>query len=266
MTDLSIAELAELALGLTGLALLWRLVLCPAARARPATARLVRWEIAPVDFSLEVWGVLAAGFVAQILAGAAAKVAGLAGDAYFVAAAPAMPAGMLLACVMFQRRARAAGDPPQFGGSFFRAGAAAFLVFLPVMAVVWVAWNLLLTAIGLPATQQDVVDDFIRMKSPGLRATLAAYAIVLAPLAEEWEFRGVLFRFARGRLPRWGALVLPSAVWASLHGLTAFAPLLALGVVLSLAYERTGNLAVPMLAHALFNLNTILLLLAGAGG
>ena len=60
--------------------------------------------------------------------------------------------------------------------------------------------------------------------------------------------------------------MLPSAVWASLHGLTAFAPLLALGVVLSLAYERTGNLAVPMLAHALFNLNTILLLLAGAGG
>jgi membrane protease YdiL (CAAX protease family) len=266
MTDFPTVELAEFALGLAGVALLWRLVLTPAARARPAAAGLAHWEIPPLDFALHAWGVLAAGIFTQLAAGAAATGAGLSGDAYFVAAAPAMPAGMLLACAVLQRRARAAGGSPLFGGEFARAGAATFLVALPFMMVVSAGWSLLLSAAGLPVARQEVVDDFLRMESPALRAALALHAIVLAPLAEEWVFRGVLFRFARGRLPRWGALLLPAAVWAALHGLTAFAPLLALGVVLSLAYERTGNLAVPVLAHALFNLNTILMLLAGAGG
>jgi uncharacterized protein len=36
-----------------------------------------------------------------------------------------------------------------------------------------------------------------------------------------------------------------------------------LGVAFALAYERTGRILVPIIGHALFNLNTILLLLAG---
>jgi len=36
-----------------------------------------------------------------------------------------------------------------------------------------------------------------------------------------------------------------------------------LAIVLSFAYERTGRIAVPIIAHALFNLNTMLLLWAG---
>jgi membrane protease YdiL (CAAX protease family) len=266
MMDFSAMELVQLGLGLAGLALLWRLVLAPAARAQPAVAGLARWEIPPLDFALHAWSVLAAGIFAQLAAGTAATSAGLTGDAYLVAAAPAMPAGMLLACAVLQRRARAAGGAALFGGGFGRAGAATFMVALPPMMGVAVGWVWLLEAVGLPAERQEVVDGFLRMESPVLRAGLALHAIVLAPLAEEWVFRGVLFRFARGRLPRWGALLLPAAVWAALHGLTAFAPLLALGVVLSLAYERTGNLAVPVFAHALFNLNTISLLLAGAAG
>jgi membrane protease YdiL (CAAX protease family) len=36
-------------------------------------------------------------------------------------------------------------------------------------------------------------------------------------------------------------------------------------VIFSLAYERTGRIAVPIIAHGLFNLNTIILILAGVG-
>ena len=46
-------------------------------------------------------------------------------------------------------------------------------------------------------------------------------------------------------------------------GLPTLLLYLAFGVVLSFAYERTGNLAVPVCAHALFNLNTIVMLLSG---
>ena len=36
-----------------------------------------------------------------------------------------------------------------------------------------------------------------------------------------------------------------------------------LGVVFSIAYERTGHIATTMIAHSLFNLNTIMLVLVG---
>ena len=53
-------------------------------------------------------------------------------------------------------------------------------------------------------------------------------------------------------------------VFGALHGnYVAFLPLVAFGVILSLAYERTGSILVPMVAHSLFNLNTILLVIAG---
>jgi membrane protease YdiL (CAAX protease family) len=49
-----------------------------------------------------------------------------------------------------------------------------------------------------------------------------------------------------------------------MHGnLVAFGPLFALGLVFAIAYERTGRIAVPIIAHGLFNLNTVVLLLAG---
>ena len=38
-----------------------------------------------------------------------------------------------------------------------------------------------------------------------------------------------------------------------------------LGIIFSLAYERTGRITVPIIAHGLFNLNTIVLILSGIG-
>ena len=38
-----------------------------------------------------------------------------------------------------------------------------------------------------------------------------------------------------------------------------------LAVMFSLSYERTGKIGTPIVAHALFNLNTVLLILSGVG-
>jgi hypothetical protein len=93
---------------------------------------------------------------------------------------------------------------------------------------------------------------------------MASFAILVAPITEELIFRAGLFRYLRTRIPRWAALLLPALLFASLHGnLAAFAPLAALGIVFALAYEHTGRIAVPIIAHALFNLNTLVLLLTG---
>lgn len=95
-----------------------------------------------------------------------------------------------------------------------------------------------------------------------------AYAIlypVAAPVAEEFLFRGVLFKGLRdglrgpfGRALAVGLAALVSgAIFGALHlggGQDAFIPvLIALGVLLALAYEWSGTLYVPIVIHALNN-------------
>jgi membrane protease YdiL (CAAX protease family) len=58
---------------------------------------------------------------------------------------------------------------------------------------------------------------------------------------------------------------VPAVLFGAVHGnLASFAPLAVLGLVFSLAYERTGDIRVSMVAHGLFNLCTALLIFSGA--
>jgi membrane protease YdiL (CAAX protease family) len=88
-------------------------------------------------------------------------------------------------------------------------------------------------------------------------------AVVLAPIAEELIFRAGMFRVLKGRIGRWPAIAISSALFAALHlSWAGFAGLFCLGVVFCLSYERTRNIAVPIVAHGLFNLNSIIVILA----
>src|SRR5581483_9425526 len=152
------------------------------------------------------------------------------------------------------------------GRSDFVSGGATFLMLLPLLLLVGKLWEMALERFDLPVEKQDLIELFLRLKSPGLVAALAALAIVGAPLTEELVFRGGLFRYLRTRWPRAAAVLVPAAIFATLHfTLSGFAPLLLLAIVFSLAYERTGRIGTTIVAHALFNLNSILLILAGAG-
>jgi membrane protease YdiL (CAAX protease family) len=99
---------------------------------------------------------------------------------------------------------------------------------------------------------------------------MIALAVVIAPLNEELVFRAGIFRYLRTRIPRWAALLLPALTFAALHvnwqnlqGLSSLAPLVVLAIVLAIAYERTGNIGTSIVAHACFNLNTIVVILSG---
>jgi hypothetical protein len=97
-------------------------------------------------------------------------------------------------------------------------------------------------------------------------------ALVTAPISEELVFRAGLFRYFRTRMPRSIALIAPALMFAVLHvnwetleGLASVGPLVMLATIFSLAYERTGRIGTSMVAHALFNLNTIMLIFTGVG-
>jgi membrane protease YdiL (CAAX protease family) len=87
-------------------------------------------------------------------------------------------------------------------------------------------------------------------------------AALLAPIAEEWTYRGLLQQGLKGvGLGRLGAVLVTSALFAIVHwsaladGARAVgvASLFTLSVGWGLLYERTGRMAAPVLAHALFN-------------
>jgi len=85
---------------------------------------------------------------------------------------------------------------------------------------------------------------------------------VLAPLFEETLFRGYLYGRLRRYMKPVPAAALSGLVFGAAHmSLTNFLPLAAIGFTLALAYERTRDLATPMLAHGAWNLVEAMMLI-----
>jgi hypothetical protein len=99
--------------------------------------------------------------------------------------------------------------------------------------------------------------SMIRTSLPKNSATLLLFFLVggiVAPVAEELFFRGILYGFLR----RWGivvALVLSTAAFAFTHGLGHGFPLVQAigGILFAAAYEIEKNLTVPITIHCLGN-------------
>ncbi len=122
--------------------------------------------------------------------------------------------------------------------------------------------SLLVSLTGSEATPEQVLTD--GLADDPLRLVLAIIAaVVLAPVAEEFLFRGLLHRGLRRRLSLLPAAAVSSVVFAVVHVDVLFSQPLAIvglvlvGVILALAYERTGSLLVPIMIHAVHNAVTI---------
>jgi len=88
----------------------------------------------------------------------------------------------------------------------------------------------------------------------------AVEIVVIAAVLEEFVFRGLLFNTLRRRFPFWFAAVVASLVFAGLHGYgwLGTAQIVAAGLLFAWAFESSGSLWTPILAHALYN-GTVLL-------
>ncbi|GAB5541425.1 MAG: hypothetical protein SangKO_011850 [Sandaracinaceae bacterium] len=86
-------------------------------------------------------------------------------------------------------------------------------------------------------------------------ALLFGAAVVLAPVAEELLFRGLVFPHLSRFFSPWGAIVGSAVLFGMLHvahGFMLVGPL-TLGLVLGWARWRSGSVGVPILLHATFN-------------
>jgi uncharacterized protein len=269
----SIVSALEITLAIGGAVLLWRLCLRPSARAMRAPAKLEPWQTSLPHFLFFFLSVICGSIVGAVIAHVIARGLALRGDAVTIVSGSGAQLGMLAGVLIYWSRPEQ-GRPvmPGSGPSALLSGAVTFLVSLPLLLLSANVWELLLKQFKLPTERQSLIAMFANADSPILLTIMITLAVAVAPLTEELVFRAGLFRYLRGRVPRWVALGGSALVFASLHvnwptleGLTSLAPLVVLAIMFSLAYERTGNIGTPIVAHALFNLNTVLLIFAGVG-
>ena len=94
-------------------------------------------------------------------------------------------------------------------------------------------------------------------------------AVVIAPLAEECFFRGLIQTVLGDVLKkRWPAVVITALLFGVAHSQQpqVIPTLAVLGVLLGASYERSGSLVAPMVLHSLFNLKTLIWEALGAAG
>ena len=139
----------------------------------------------------------------------------------------------------------------------------------------WRAYGLglaLVAAFQLIATTLEFLfspSDMVRDLKPFLELSRSPWWVfgllvigIGAPLAEELLFRGLLLpALAKSRLGFWGAALLSSLLWTSLHfnySLAGLAEVFTAGLLFAWLLWRTGSLRVTMLCHGFYNALIIL--------
>jgi membrane protease YdiL (CAAX protease family) len=135
------------------------------------------------------------------------------------------------------------------------AGLAVGVMVLPILWLLqllseqvmeWLHWN--------PVAQAAVTE----LQNSGLSALqkilFGVFTILLAPVAEEALFRGILYpTIKQSGHPRW-ALWGTSALFGIMHfNLASLVPLIFLAVVLTFLYESSESLLTPIVTHSIFN-------------
>lgn len=114
-----------------------------------------------------------------------------------------------------------------------------------VLAYFWITGDTTNPQAGLASAAQGTLAQF------GLTLLVAGLAV---PFGEELLFRGVLYTWLR----RWGIVIATSGsalVFGYTHGLNVVFPAtVLLGVLLALAYERSGSIWPGVVGHVLYNL------------
>ncbi len=157
-----------------------------------------------------------------------------------------------------------------------RDAVAGFLAGIGAFVVITLGLGAALNAVArLAGFELPVVqEDFRRLAADPTSAPLfIASAVVVAPLAEELFFRGMLLQAIRRRTGLATAAAVSALAFALAHAqqptaagnLVVVVVIFPLGLLLAWLFARRGSLLAPVVAHATYNLVQVVVLLATAG-
>ena len=153
-----------------------------------------------------------------------------------------------------------------FKNDFSRAlltGIAAGCAAVPILIGLQYFSAALMNLVGIHPQEQEAV-QLLRSSGGWLNRSIMGFtAVIIAPLAEEVLFRGILYPAIRQhgypRLALWGGAVFFGAIHMNV---ATFIPLTIFAVALAWLYDRTRNLTTPVMAHLVFNMTNFIMLFA----
>ena len=243
-------------------------------RKRPF-GKVREWSISWTDFGLLIWIVFCWIFLSTILVGYLFESEDGSGSQSVVwqtvAGGLAMQVGVI-SIIAYLRVYRGSLRADKFNThqmsvwKILPFGLFVFMAAFPVVFLVSYIWMLFLTYLksrgyDVSAEQQDIVCLFTQAESAVSFIALWFMATVMAPVAEELLFRGVIYRFFKGRCSTAIAMLISAMLFSLVHlNVASFPSLVVIGIFLCIAYELSGNLEVSIVFHSIFNLNSIFLI------
>jgi uncharacterized protein len=189
-------------------------------------------------------------------------------------------AGNILQLLLFAAFAHSAlmvaAGKPEPAQRAISAGLVGAALAIPIVALLAIAVNALLVALGWPPAPEaahETLRILVERRDPLLTALTLAHVAILVPAAEEAMWRGILQpSMRRAGLGGLASAAATSLLFAAVHwsvippeGRPAgLAMLVALSMALGILRERTGSLLAPIALHAAFNALNVAVALASA--
>jgi membrane protease YdiL (CAAX protease family) len=116
-----------------------------------------------------------------------------------------------------------------------------------------------------PSNDLEQMRQYLNFDQPATLIVMGVLAVILAPLAEEFVFRGMLFAAFHKTIGVIGSAILLSALWSVMHWGYSSQNLLALfllGLLFAYIVWRTGSLWPAIVGHTANNLVAVVALLS----
>jgi membrane protease YdiL (CAAX protease family) len=123
--------------------------------------------------------------------------------------------------------------------------------------VIYFVFQLLSVAAIHPDQKQTTLEDLGAGNGAAMTVLIGVLVVGVAPVVEEFFFRGFFYGALRSQFPFLAAAALDGLVFGAVHaptGIEAVPPLIVLGFAFCVAYEATGSIIPGIILHALNNM------------
>ncbi|MDB6139733.1 MAG: amino terminal protease self-immunity [Verrucomicrobiaceae bacterium] len=128
------------------------------------------------------------------------------------------------------------------------------LTYAGMQAAMWLVQALLMNGPMPRESDQQMVQALVHHPDASFQIAAFCAAGIVAPVAEELIYRGMIYGILRRKAGNAFAMVATSLIFALAHqSLQTFVPLFVFSLGLCIAYNRSRSLLVPMAMHAMFN-------------
>lgn len=138
-----------------------------------------------------------------------------------------------------------------------------WVIAMPVVATITYLAEILTSLFVTPTGKEQVAVRFLKESLSNPSTSIVAFfsILIVAPLFEEFLFRGILFSYLRTKFRAYTAIFLSSFIFSLFHfspsqsieNIPLLLTLFAFGSYLGFAYEKTRSLFTSILLHVTFN-------------